>query len=101
MKQPKNTDSHRFKTFYRQGEAFDRGETFSGVDFETGLQAVEALRWILMSPAVTCTFPGAKRPSQEEDNAAAADMPDPPAEVMAGVQAVYRQRIQPLVHHYW
>ena len=54
-----------------------------------------------MFPAVTCTIPDAKRPSQEEDTAAAADLPDLPAEVMAGVQAVYRQRIQPLVHYYW
>src|SRR5512139_41141 len=71
------------RTFNRQGQAFDRGETFSGVDFETGLKAVEelrplippkttmaqlALRWILMFDAVTCAIPGAKRPAQAEDN---------------------------------
>ncbi|MEP6924754.1 MAG: aldo/keto reductase, partial [Pyrinomonadaceae bacterium] len=70
-------DDHR--NFNRHGEAFDVGETFSGVDFEIGLQAVEelkklvpegmtmaqfALRWILMFDAVTCAIPGAKRPSQ-------------------------------------
>jgi len=81
-------DDHR--TFNRFGEAFDRGETFSGVDYESGLMAVEeikslvpegwtmaqfALRWILMFDAVTCTIPGAKRPDQEIDNCRAADMP--------------------------
>jgi len=81
-------DDHR--QFTRQGEAFDRGETFSGLDYEIGLQAVEelralipagmsmsqmALRWILMSPAVTCAIPGAKRPPQVEENVSAADLP--------------------------
>ncbi len=81
-------DDHR--QFNRQGEAFDRGETFSGLDYEIGLQAVEelralipagmsmsqmALRWILMSPAVTCAIPGAKRPPQVEENVSAADLP--------------------------
>ena len=81
-------DDHRY--FNREGEAFDRGETFSGVDFETGLEAAEelkelvpeghtlaqfALRWILMHPAVSCAIPGGKSPSQVEDNVAAAEMP--------------------------
>jgi aryl-alcohol dehydrogenase-like predicted oxidoreductase len=81
-------DDHR--VFNRQGEVFDRGETFSGVDYETGLMTVEeirplvpdgvsmaqfALRWILMFDAVTCTIPGARRPSQVEDNAGAANLP--------------------------
>lgn len=107
-------DDHR--AFNRQGEAFDRGETFSGVDFETGLQAVEelrplvppgmsmaqfALRWILMAGAVTCAIPGAKRPAQVEENAAAADLPPLSAEVMQQVRAVYEQRIKGLVEHYW
>jgi aryl-alcohol dehydrogenase-like predicted oxidoreductase len=80
-------DDHR--NFNREGQAFDRGETFSGVDFETGLLAAEelkelvpegntlaqfALRWILMHPAVSCAIPGGKNPSQVEDNVAAADM---------------------------
>src|SRR6266511_92793 len=81
-------DDHR--AFNRHGEAFDRGETFSCVDYETGLQAVEelrglvpagmtmaqfALRWILMFDAVTCVIPGAKRPGQVEENVRAADLP--------------------------
>jgi aryl-alcohol dehydrogenase-like predicted oxidoreductase len=107
-------DDHRQGN--RQGEWFDRGETFSGVDFETGLQAVEALRplvppgvtmaqfamrWILEFDAVTCAIPGAKRPSQAEENFAAADLPPLSPETMQAVQAIYAQRIQPLVHHYW
>src|SRR5438876_218533 len=107
-------DDHR--AFNRHGEAFDRGETFSGVDYATGLQAVEelralvpegmtmaqfALRWILMFDAVTCAIPGAKRPSQVEDNARASDSPPPDAETMPAVQEIYERRIRALVHHYW
>jgi len=107
-------DDHR--AFNRHGEAFDRGETFSGVDYATGLQAVEelralvpegmtmaqfALRWILMFDAVTCAIPGAKRPSQVEDNARASDSPPPDAETMRAVQKIYERRIRALVHHYW
>jgi aryl-alcohol dehydrogenase-like predicted oxidoreductase len=109
-----SADDHR--AFNRHGEAFDRGETFSGVDYETGLQAVEelralvpsgatmaqlALRWILMFPAVTCAIPGAKRPSQVEENVAAADLAPLPDETMKKIRALYESRIRPLVHHYW
>jgi aryl-alcohol dehydrogenase-like predicted oxidoreductase len=108
------TDDHR--QFNRRGESFDRGETFSGVDYQAGLEAVEelrplvpqgwtmaqfALRWIQMFEAVTCSIPGAKRPAQVEDNIAAADLPPLSAETMAHVQKIYARRIQPLVHHYW
>jgi aryl-alcohol dehydrogenase-like predicted oxidoreductase len=108
------TDDHR--NFNRHGEAFDVGETFSGVDFETGLTVVEelrnlvpegmtmaqfALRWILMYETVTCTIPGAKRPSQEEDNARAADFPPLSAETMRAIQDLYESKIKPLVHQYW
>jgi len=107
-------DDHR--AFNRQGEAFDRGETFSGVDFETGLQAVEelrplvpagmtmaqfALRWILMYDAVTCAIPGAKRPAQVEENVRAADLPPLPDSTMAKVRQVYDRLIREQVHHYW
>jgi aryl-alcohol dehydrogenase-like predicted oxidoreductase len=109
-----SSDDHR--AFNRHGEAFDRGETFSGVDYETGLQAVEtlrplvptgatmaqlALRWILMFPAVTCAIPGAKRPMQVEENVAATDLPPLTPETMAKIRALYDERIRPLVHHYW
>jgi aryl-alcohol dehydrogenase-like predicted oxidoreductase len=107
-------DDHRH--FNRHGESFDRGETFSGFDYETGLQAVEelralvpvgmtmtqmALRWILMSPAVTCAIPGAKRPSQAEENIQAADQPPLSEETMTKVRDVYERLVRPLVHHYW
>src|SRR2546425_9119489 len=109
-------DPNDHRNFNRHGEAFDQGETFSGVDYETGLQAVEelralvpegatmaqfALRWILMFDAVTCAIPGAKRPSQVEDNARASDSPPPDAETMRAVQEIYERRIRALVHHYW
>ena len=107
-------DDHR--AFNRHGEAFDRGETFSGVDYETGLRAVEelgrllpagmtmaqfALRWILMFDAVTCAIPGAKRPSQAEDNARAADFSPLTEQTMGAVREIYERHIKALVHHYW
>jgi len=107
-------DDHR--NFNRHGEAFDRGETFSGVDFETGLRAVEelkslaprnvplaqlALRWILEFPAVTCAIPGAKRPAQVAENIAASDLKKLPLATMKKIRALYEAEIQPLVHHHW
>lgn len=109
-------DESDHRAYNRHGEAFDRGETFSGVDFETGLAAVEelrqlvppemtmaqfALRWILMFEAVSCAIPGAKRPSQAEENIAAADFPPLSGEIMEAVRSLYEARIRPLVHHYW
>jgi aryl-alcohol dehydrogenase-like predicted oxidoreductase len=107
-------DDHR--NFNRHGEAFDRGETFSGVDFETGLRVVEqlrplvpkgatpaqlALRWILEFPAVTCAIPGAKRPAQVAENIAASDLPPLSADAMKKIRAIYDAQIRPLVHQYW
>jgi aryl-alcohol dehydrogenase-like predicted oxidoreductase len=107
-------DDHR--TFNRQGEAFDRGETFSGVDFGLGLEAVEdlrrlvpagvtmaqfALRWILMHDAVTCTIPGAKRPAQVDENAAAADLPPIEPATLAAIRGLYDRKIRPHVHACW
>src|SRR5512133_1100700 len=108
------SDDHRQGN--RHGEWFDRGETFSGLDYETGLQAVEelralvpggmsmaqmALRWILMSPQVSCTIPGAKRPSQVEENIQAAALPPLSDETMTQVRAIYDRLVRPQVHHYW
>ncbi len=108
------SDDHR--NFNRFGEAFDVGETFSGVPFEVGLQAVEelrklvpqgasmaqfALRWILMYDAVTCTIPGAKRPSQAEDNVGAAALPPLATETMSAVAEIYERLIKPHVHQRW
>jgi aryl-alcohol dehydrogenase-like predicted oxidoreductase len=107
-------DDHR--SFNREGQAFDRGETFSGVDFEAGFLAVEelrplvppgatmaqmALRWILMFDAVTCTIPGAKRPSQAEDNIRAADLPPLSDSTMEKIRAIYDRHIRAQVHHLW
>jgi aryl-alcohol dehydrogenase-like predicted oxidoreductase len=104
------------RQFNRHGESFDRGETFSGVDYPNGLQAVEelralvpegmtmaqfALRWILMFDAVTCAIPGAKRPSQVEENVFAGDLPPLSDETMNAVRELYETSIRPLVHHYW
>ena len=107
-------DDHR--TFNRHGELFDVGETFAGVPFEAGLDAVEelrpvvpegatmaqlALRWILMHDAVTTVIPGARNPDQAQANASAAALAPLDASVMAHVAAVYEQRIAPYVHQRW
>ncbi len=108
------SDDHR--RFNRLGEAFDRGETFSGIDYEVGLQAVEelkaicppgmsmtqfALRWILMFDAVSRAIPGAKRPSQVEENFTVSDLPPLSDETMAQVVTVYNRYIRERVHRYW
>lgn len=107
-------DDHR--AFNRHGEAFDMGETFSGVPYEVGLEAVEALRplvtggasmaqfalrWILMQDAVTVTIPGAKNRKQAEDNAAASTLEPLSAEVMAEVAKIYQDKIKQHVHQKW
>jgi aryl-alcohol dehydrogenase-like predicted oxidoreductase len=107
-------DDHR--RFNRRGEAFDRGETFSGLDYDLGLEVVEelrplvpagwslaqmALRWILGHPAVTCAIPGAKRPAQVEENVAAADLPPLPEATLTAIRALYEKRVRPHVHQYW
>ena len=107
-------DDHR--TFNRQGERFDMGETFAGVDFERGLEVVEelralvpegatlaqlALRWILGFEAVSTVIPGAKTPEQARANAAAADLPPLPEDSLQAIAAIYRDRIAPQVHHRW
>ena len=107
-------DDHR--AFNRHGEAFDKGETFAGVDYELGLQAVEelktllpekmslvqmALRWILMFDAVTCAIPGAKRPDQAEQNFSAADLPPLSDETMQAVKDIYEKYIKNPVHYQW
>jgi len=104
------------RNFNRHGEAFDVGETFSGVDYKLGLEAVEeirrllptgvsmsqfALRWILMFDAVTCAIPGGKRPEQVDENCRASDLPALTAETMVGVQRIYDQSIRPLIHQRW
>jgi aryl-alcohol dehydrogenase-like predicted oxidoreductase len=109
-----SADDHR--NFNRHGEAFDMGETFSGVDYKVGLEAVEqirsllpagvsmsqfALRWILMFDAVSCAIPGGKRPEQVGDNCSASALPPLSSSTMAELRAIYQRKIQPLVHHRW
>ncbi len=107
-------DDHR--AFNRQGAAFDKGETFSGIDYDTQLEAVEelrqlvpegvslaqfALRWLMMFDAVSCAIPGAKTVAQVEENLRAASLPPLHEETMQAIQQLYERRIKPLVHHYW
>lgn len=107
-------DDHR--NFNRHGEAFDVGETFSGVDYTIGLETVEemrkhvpagismsqfALRWILMSDAVTCAIPGGKRPEQVAENCRSSDLPPLPDEAMDEVRRIYREKILPFVQDRW
>ena len=104
------------RSYNRHGEKFDAGETFSGVDYETGLDAVDelrplvpagatmahlALRWILMFPEVTAAIPGARNSRQTEDNVLAADLPPLSDDAMRRVRDVYERSIRPLVHHRW
>jgi aryl-alcohol dehydrogenase-like predicted oxidoreductase len=107
-------DDHR--NFNRSGAAFDVGETFAGVPYEAGLEAVEelrplvppgatlaqmSLRWILMHEAVSTVIPGARSPEQARANAAAAELAPLDDGVMARVAEVYRERIAPYVHQRW
>ena len=106
-------DDHR--SYNRNGEAFDKGETFSGVDYELGLQAVEelkklfhtenlipyALRWILMHDAVSAVIPGASRCEQVLTNVKAAELTALTPEQMAGVTAIYDKYIRESVHCNW
>ena len=109
-----SADDHR--AFNRQGEAFDRGETFSGVDFEAGLAAVDelrtllppgvslarlALRWILMHEAVSSAIPGGRTPEQVDENVSAADLADLPEPLMHALAQVYQRRLAPQVHGLW
>lgn len=107
-------DDHR--AFNRNGEAFDKGETFSGVPYEVALAAAEeirrlvpgdatmaqfALRWILMEDAVSTVIPGAKNASQAQSNARASALPALCADVMSELRRIYAERIAPHVHHLW
>ncbi len=107
-------DDHRF--FNRQGEAFDKGETFSGVPYEVGLEAVEqlkriqpehismaqfALKWILMNPDVSCVIPGGKTVEQVRQNTNSSKIEGFSDEVMMEVRKVYDTLIRPHVHHLW
>ncbi|CAN5475721.1 aldo/keto reductase [soil metagenome] len=104
------------RTFNRAGEAFDKGETFSGIDYETGLTAVEelkkvfpgndnlaaiALKWILQFDAVSCIIPGASNPQQVDSNISALDTADLSAAQLKAVQDIYEKYIKKSVHQLW
>jgi aryl-alcohol dehydrogenase-like predicted oxidoreductase len=116
MKESSNFESDDHRSFNRNGEMFDKGETFSGVDYNLSLKAVEklkticpsrismpqfALKWILMHEAVTCSIPGAKNVSQVEQNSAASEIPDLSADIMEGVKNIYETYIKNSVHQLW
>ena len=109
-----DADDHR--TYNRNGEQFDKGETFSGVPYALGLDAVEALRalvppgqtmtqfalrWILMFDAVSCAIPGAKTIAQARENCSAADLPAVSPETMAAVSRLYDSKIREVIHAQW
>ena len=109
-------DASDHRNYNRHGASFDVGETFAGVDYETGLEVAEALReivpegatlaqtalrWILMHEGITATIPGAKSSEQAAANAAAADLAPLPPDAMARVRALYDAKIRPLVHARW
>jgi Aldo/keto reductase family len=107
-------DDHR--TYNRHGEAFDQGETFSGVDFAMGVEAAAefaelppegatpaqtALRWIIQQPGVTSVIPGARSPQQAQANAAAAALAPMPLATLDAVRSLYDRRVRAQVHHRW
>jgi len=107
-------DDHR--NYNRQGKFFDVGETFSGVNFEIGLKAVEelkgirpddisfvqmALKWILMHSEVSCVIPGAKNTKQLEENISTSELTDLDPDVLKGIKTVYENFVKPTVHHRW
>ena len=109
-------ESGDHRQFNRKGEAFDKGETFSGIDYETGIEAVDklkhifpgmknlapaALRWILMFNEVSCVIPGASRPDQVHSNLSATELPDLSQEQLKKINDIYDTHIKSLVHHLW
>lgn len=107
-------DDHR--TYNRHGDAFDQGETFSGVDFATGVEAAAefaalapegytpaqlALRWIIQQPGVTTVIPGARSPEQARSNAAAARLPELSPETLAAIDDLYDRRVRDQVEGRW
>ena len=104
------------RSYNRHGEAFDAGETFSGIDFDTGVDAARefaalappaatpaqaALAWVIQQPGVSTVIPGARSPGQARQNAAAAGLPPFTDAQLSAIQAIYDRRIRAQVHHRW
>jgi len=116
MKAETTFDSDDHRTFNREGAAFDKGETFSGVPYGVGLDAVEdirallpegmsmaqfALKWILMDAGISCAIPGAKNVAQATDNFSASDLPDVDVVTMGKIRDLYQSKIAGYVHQRW
>ena len=104
------------RSYNRHGEAFDAGETFSGVDFDTGVDAARefaalvppgatpaqaALAWVIQQPGVSTVIPGARNPQQARQNAAAAELPPFTGAQLSAIKAIYDRRIRAQVQHRW
>ncbi len=104
------------RNFNRNGEFFDKGETFSGIDYNTGLDAVDelrkifaeydnlapvALKWILMFKEVSCIIPGASKQKHVESNNTSVELPDLTKEQIEGVRKIYETRIKQYAHQTW
>ena len=109
-------DKQDHRNFNRNGEAFDQGETFAGVDFETGLKAVQelktlfpemtnlapiALQWILQFPEISCIIPGASKKEHFLSNTSVYELPDLSEEKIEQMNAVYQKFIKLKVHQRW
>jgi aryl-alcohol dehydrogenase-like predicted oxidoreductase len=109
-----SNEDHR--QFNRQGEAFDKGETFSGVDYQKGLLAVEelkevfqgnetlaswAIRWILMFPQVSTVIPGASKIEQVFSNVKASNLPEISSQDMEAIKKIYDRYFKEDIHHLW
>jgi aryl-alcohol dehydrogenase-like predicted oxidoreductase len=107
-------DDHR--SYNRHGEYFDVGETFSGLDFSTGVAAAAelaelapegatpaqaALQWVIQQPGVTTVIPGATTVAQVRANPAAAELPPLPPATLAAMEVLYDRRVRPHIHHRW
>lgn len=116
MKPDTRFDQDDHREFNRDGAGFDKGETFSGVPYQVGLDAVEelrplvpegmtmgqfALRWILMFDGVSCAIPGGKTTHQVEQNCAASDLPPLSPQTMAAIREIYERSIRSHVHDRW
>jgi len=109
-------DEQDHRNFNREGKFFDVGETFSGIPYETGIEAVErlkkavgddtnlvrlALRWILMRDEVSVVIPGASSDKHVTSNCNASETPPIPDEIMEKIDVIYDELIKPHVHQRW
>jgi len=109
-------EEYDHRNFNREGEVFDKGETFSGIDYELGLEAVEelkkvfpkytnlapiAIKWILMNKNVSCVIPGASKVEHVKNNVTASELPPISKDKMEKVEEIYEEHIKDEVHQRW